>query len=199
MTTHQASTATVLGSLALVAWALVDLSSLRLAVALALCLLVPGLGWARKLRTSDLGDTLALSVALSLCATTAVATTMAVTARWSPWVGLVALGVVAVLGFLPQRRLLAATLRVVRPSPTLLDQGDTQAWTDWYDAQSRRSAEDRQHEIALAEESARSWSDWYAAAEQTLVEQEAVEQRVERPVDPAPAAGSAEPSRKRPG
>ncbi len=164
-----------------------------------MCLLVPGLGWARKLRTSDLGDTLALSVVLSLCATTAVATTMAVTARWSSPVGLVALGLVAVLGFLPQRRLLAATLRVVRPSPTLPDQEDTQAWTDWYDAQSRRSAEDRQRELALAEESARSWSDWYAAAGQTPVEQEAVEQRVERLGGSAPGAGPAEPSRERPG
>jgi hypothetical protein len=157
--------AVVLGSAALLAWALVDLSSLRLAVALLLCLLVPGLGWAQKLRTADLGDTVALGVALSLCATTAVATTMAVTAHWSTPAGMAALAAITVLGFLPLRRVLASTLRVVAPPPTLLDESESQAWTDWYDEQRRRSAERRQHELAVAEERARSWSDWYATAE----------------------------------
>jgi len=42
--------------------------------ALGGCLVLPGLGWARRLRLRDLGDTLALTVVLSLSITAVVAT-----------------------------------------------------------------------------------------------------------------------------
>jgi hypothetical protein len=82
-------------------------SGLRLAAALALCVLLPGWGWARRLRPADRGDTLALAVALSLCATVAVSTAMVLADRWSWTVGAACLAGIAGLGFVPARRLLS--------------------------------------------------------------------------------------------
>ena len=75
----------------------------RPSVATAACLLLPGLGWAGKLRLEDAGDRLALAVAISICALTVVGTTMVVLGRWSTPLGLVALAVVGAVGALPAR------------------------------------------------------------------------------------------------
>jgi hypothetical protein len=73
---------------------------LRLGLLAAACLLLPGLGWALRSRLGDAGDRLALAIGISLCAVTIIAATMAVTGRWSAWVGLAALLAVAIAGFL---------------------------------------------------------------------------------------------------
>ena len=51
-----------------------DAPAVRMIAALAGCLVLPGLGWARRLRLRDLGDTIALTVVLSLSITAVVAT-----------------------------------------------------------------------------------------------------------------------------
>ena len=51
-----------------------DAPAVRMVAALAGCLVLPGLGWARRLRLRDLGDTIALTVVLSLSITAVVAT-----------------------------------------------------------------------------------------------------------------------------
>lgn len=75
--------------------------ALRLALALVVCLVLPGYGWARRLRLGDRGDAFALTVLLSICATVAVGTTMAVAGRWSTPVGLAVLLAVGALGVVP--------------------------------------------------------------------------------------------------
>lgn len=81
---------------------LLPVPALRMAAALLFCLLLPGYGWARRMRPGDWGDRLALALVLSICATVAVSTTMAVSRHWSTAWGLVVLGVISVTGFLPQ-------------------------------------------------------------------------------------------------
>ena len=81
--------------------------AVRMTAALAGCLVLPGLGWARRLRLRDLGDTVALTVVLSLSITAVVATGMAVTGLWSPVAGLVVLAAVTGLGFVPVRAVVA--------------------------------------------------------------------------------------------
>jgi hypothetical protein len=88
----------------------------RPGIATAACLLLPGLGWAGKLRLEDAGDRLALAIAISICALTVVGTTMVVLGRWSTPLGLVALAVVAAAGILPGRLLKNASA----PLSTLL-------------------------------------------------------------------------------
>ena len=109
----------------------VNLPAARMAFALAACLLLPGLGWARKMRFGDLGDTLAVAIALSICATVAVGTTMAVSDSWSLGWGLAALGAITLAGFVPGRLRGPARGGVTVSEP----------WVDWYSAVDRRAGE----------------------------------------------------------
>jgi hypothetical protein len=88
-----------------------EIGTLRLGIVAAACLLLPGLGWASKLRLGDAGDRLALAIAISICALTVVGTTMAVLGRWSTPLGLVALAAVGAIGFVPRRLLAPASAR----------------------------------------------------------------------------------------
>jgi hypothetical protein len=74
---------------------------LRFGLVAAACLLLPGLGWARRSQLRDAGDRLALGIGISICAVTLVGTTMAVSDKWSMPAGAVGLLAVAVTGFLP--------------------------------------------------------------------------------------------------
>jgi hypothetical protein len=76
---------------------------LRWGLVAAACLLLPGLGWARRSRLRDTGDRLALAIAISISAVTVIGTIMAVTGLWSAWIGLTALLAVAAAGFLSRR------------------------------------------------------------------------------------------------
>jgi hypothetical protein len=89
-----------------------EVGTLRLGIVAAACLLLPGLGWAWKLRLGDVGDRLALAIAISICALTVVGTTMAVLGRWSTPLGLVALATVGAIGFLPRRLLAPVSARL---------------------------------------------------------------------------------------
>lgn len=161
-----------------------DLSALRLALALGICLLLPGWGWARRFRTGDRGDTLALAAALSICATVVIATTMAVTRHWSSVGGLAALVVVSAAGLLPlprvHRRLAAAPASAQRssrqhvrwrdgyrqPSPHASpeQQQAENEWVDWYAGARRRAAEDRARTRALQREADEQWAEWFRHA-----------------------------------
>ena len=77
------------------------IGTLRFGLVAAACLLLPGLGWARRSQLRDAGDRLVLAIGISISAVTLVGTTMAVTDRWSMPAGAVALLAVAVTGFLP--------------------------------------------------------------------------------------------------
>lgn len=110
-----------------------NLPAARVILALAACLLLPGLGWARKMHFGDLGDTLALAVVLSICTTIAVATAMAMSGNWSLEWGLAALGGVALVGFVPVRLLVDRAGAAVRlRTAGLPDDGGV--WADWYRA-----------------------------------------------------------------
>jgi hypothetical protein len=89
-----------------------EIGTLRLGIVAAACLLLPGLGWAWKLRLGDTVDRLALAIAISICALTVVGTTMAVLGRWSTPLGLVALTAVGAIGFLPRRLLAPVSARL---------------------------------------------------------------------------------------
>lgn len=67
----------------------------------AFCLLVPGYGWAHRMQLKDRGDTLAMTVVLSLCASVLVGTAMAVSGLWSPLAGLAILVLITLGGFAP--------------------------------------------------------------------------------------------------
>ena len=95
--------ATLLGALLFAVLLATNLPAARVAFALAICLLLPGLGWARKMRLADLGDTVALAIVLSICATVTTGTAMAVSGSWSPGWGLAVLAGVALAGFVPAR------------------------------------------------------------------------------------------------
>jgi hypothetical protein len=128
-----------------------NLPAARMIFALVICLLLPGLGWARKMRLGDLGDTLALATALSICMTVAVATPMVVFGSLSIGWGLTALSAMAVAGFLPIRHLLDRARTAIRlptktqdattarPSPALVTVTDP--WLDWYTAVERHAEE----------------------------------------------------------
>jgi hypothetical protein len=129
-----------------------NLPAARMIFALAICLLLPGLGWARKMRFGDLGDTLALAIVLSICMTVAVATPMVVFRFWSIGWGLTALSAMAVAGFLPIRQLLDRARTAIRlptpktrsgtiagPPPAVVTVTDP--WLDWYAAVQRRAEE----------------------------------------------------------
>lgn len=180
-----------------------DAPAVRLAAALAGCLVLPGLGWARRLRLRDLGDTIALTVVLSLSITAAVATGMAVTGLWSPAAGLAILTAVTVVGFVPVRAVVARTAVVVlgRPTtdedrPQAIDLDDAEGgWTDWYADARARSDEERRRREAEAEAAEQEWRDWYAASRQDVahersVQWEAADTVASDPADPAELVSS---------
>lgn len=164
--------AATLGAVAVGLAVIFDLSALRMIFAVAVCLLLPGLGWARRFRLADRGDTLALAVVLSIGTTVAVATAMAVSGWWSTIAGLAALVAVAVTGFVPTARVLAR-LGAVFPAPATLP-GDE--WVDWYRQHSRHAEQERQ--VAESE-----WVDWYADARRRAAEDRAREAAIQREAD----------------
>ncbi len=181
MSTHQSTRAGAgigTGPVVAVAAALVlalalalDAPAVRLTAALAVCLVLPGLGWARRLKLRDLGDTVAMTVVLSLSLTAVVATGMAVTRTWSAYGGLAVLIGIAVLGFVPVRAVASRTVEVVlgratyrpRRRAVVVDTGEIDdGWTDWYADARARSDEERLRREAEAEAAAQEWRDWYA-------------------------------------
>lgn len=76
---------------------------IRLISAVLFCLLAPGYGWARRLPGNNRGDTLALAVILSICATILIATAMAVLHAWAPVTAFTILTAIGIAGFLPLR------------------------------------------------------------------------------------------------
>ena len=166
----------VTGAAMIVALALaLDAPAVRMTAALAGCLVLPGLGWARRLRLRDLGDTVALTVVLSLSITALVATAMAVTGLWSPAAGMVILAASTGLGFVPVRAVVARAGVVVlgRPAhdaelPLAVDLDDTEGgWTDWYADARARSDEESRRRAAEAEAAEQDWRDWYAETRRT--------------------------------
>ena len=144
-------------------------SGVRLGLAVVGCLLLPGLGWARKMRAGDLGDTVALAVTLSICSTVAVGTAMAVAGTWSLGWGLAVLALVAVTGFVPAGALAdRATTRVQARVARFGDDGG--AWANWV----AQSAEYRRRRAeAAADQASDVWMDWYADAERRALEEQA--------------------------
>lgn len=78
---------------------------IRMISAVLFCLLAPGYGWARRLPGNSRGDTLALAVILSICATILLGTTMAVLHAWEPVTAFMVLTGIGIAGFLPLRPL----------------------------------------------------------------------------------------------
>lgn len=186
----RSSVITVAGPATVVALALalalglaLDASAVRMAAALAACLVLPGLGWARRLRLKDLGDTIALTVVLSLSLTAVVATGMAVTGTWSPVAGLAILGAFTGLGFVPVRAVIVRAGVVVlgRPGhqevrPRAVEVGDAEdGWTDWYADARARSDEERRRREAEAEAAEQDWRDWYAETRRTAARERSVQ------------------------
>jgi hypothetical protein len=106
--------AALLGALLVVGLLATNLPAARVAFALAVCLLLPGFGWARKMRFGDVGDTVAMAIVLSICTTVAVGTAMAVSGSWSPEWGLAVLAGIGLAGFVPARLLAARAGAAVR-------------------------------------------------------------------------------------
>lgn len=163
---------TVLAMVVIAAMVL-NLHAVRVTAAVLGCLVLPGLGWARRLRLRDLGDTLALTVVLSMSSTAVVATAMVLTARWSPLGGLIALSGIAVLGHVPVRALGAGAGAFLfgRPlvaaggleEPWVVGAGQAEEeWRDWYAGVRRQVDEERRRREAEGEAAEREWRDWYA-------------------------------------
>jgi hypothetical protein len=95
----------VIGAIYLVATGRIGI--LRVGLVTSACLLLPGLGWARRSHLRDAGDKLALAIGVSICAMTVIGMTMAVAGRWSAPAGAVALLAVAAAGFVPHRLLVS--------------------------------------------------------------------------------------------
>lgn len=72
--------------------------------AVLFCLLVPGSGWARRLPGNSRGDTLALAVILSICATILLGTIMVILHTWVPINAFLILTAIGIAGFLPLRQ-----------------------------------------------------------------------------------------------
>ena len=143
---------------ALLALVLLDWHAVRMIMALGCCVILPGLGWARRMRIRDLGDSIALTVVLSLCITVVVATAMVLSDHWSTAGGAVALLVVGAAGFVPVSRLekiLPVPARGPRRALVSVGDGD-EDWIDWY-ADARRRAEARD-----ADADQQRWWDWEA-------------------------------------
>jgi hypothetical protein len=151
-----------------------NLPAARVAFGLAICLFLPGLGWARKMRFGDLGDTVALAVVLSICMTTAVATAMAVSDSWSLGWGLAALGGVALAGFVPAQLMIDRAGAAVRlRSAGFGDDGGV--WARWYrETQQARATQTARAAVTAGEASA-VWVDWYADVERRAAEARARE------------------------
>ena len=176
----------VTGGVVVVGLAVVfELPALRMVLAVLVCLLLPGWGWARRFRTRDRGDTLALTVVLSICATVVVSTAMVVTARWSTLAGVLVLVAIGAAGLVPESAL--ARLRdavSLQPAPAggPLDQGwgaarrhrpgtgatdqppEETEWVDWYVGARRRAAEERARLRALRREADEQWAEWFRTA-----------------------------------
>ena len=160
--------AALLGALLVAVLLAIDLQVARAGLAVAGCLLLPGLGWARKMHYADVGDTLALASVLSICMTVAVGTTMVLSRSWSLAWGLAALGGLALAGFVPARLLLdraraAVQLRIAGFSD------DGVAWAEWY-RQTQEQARARALAATSASEAAAVWVDWYADVERRAEE-----------------------------
>lgn len=173
--TRRTSVVAVLGGMAVLGLlTTLDPHAVRMAAALLLCLVLPGLGWARRLRLRDRGDTAAMTVVLSLSATAIVATGMAVLGRWSPTGGLALLAVVGVLGVVPIRSTLRRTAIIVLGLPEPIDDDERtrraaeaqqaeEEWIDWYaGARARRDAELRE-QAAAAAAAEQEWRDWISS------------------------------------
>ena len=196
----RSSVVTVAGPATAVALALalalaLDASAVRMAAALVACVVLPGLGWARRLRLKDLGDTIALTVVLSLSLTAVVATGMAVTGTWSPVAGLAILIAVTGLGFVPVRAVIVRAGVVVlgRPGhqegrPRVVDVGDAEdGWTDWYADARARSDEERRRREAEAEAAQQDWRAWYAETRRTAARERSIQWEAADTVAPDPA------------
>ena len=162
--------AALLGAALVVALVATDLSAARMAGALIICLLLPGLGWARKLHLSDLGDTLALGIVLSICMTVAVGTTMVLSHSWSLGWGLASLAGLALAGFVPARLLLdwangnrdsqeQALAKQAHASANVTEA--SAVWVDWYADVERRAEEARAREAAAKQAAIDEWISWY--------------------------------------
>ena len=148
----------LLGALLVGVLLAINLPAARMIFALTICLLLPGLGWTRRVRSGDRGDTLALAIVLSTCMTVAVGTTMVLSRSWSLGWGLAALSGISVAGYLPIRPLLdrvraAVRLQTVKTAansaagaqaPDAAPTGPAPAvepWLDWYADVERRAEE----------------------------------------------------------
>lgn len=79
-------------------------SEVRTIGAVLFCLLAPGYGWARRLPGNSRGDTLALAVILSICATILLGTIMVVLHTWVTLNAFLILTAIGIAGFMPLRR-----------------------------------------------------------------------------------------------
>jgi hypothetical protein len=70
----------------------------RIPVLLAFAIVVPGLGWAYRLRLPDRGDTLLLAMTISVCLLVVVGESMALLRLWSVPGGFLVLAAIALLG-----------------------------------------------------------------------------------------------------
>ena len=146
-----------------------NMAAARVAFALAICLLLPGLGWARKMRFADLGDTVALAIVLSICATVAAGTAMAVSGSWSPGWALAVLAGIALAGFVPARLLVDRASAAVRLRIAGFDD-DGGTWADWYHEAQDQAKVRRVRAASTATEASAVWVDWYADAERRAEE-----------------------------
>jgi hypothetical protein len=73
-------------------------SPAKIPVALVFSVVVPGLGWAWRLRLADAGDTLLTAVTISICLLVVVGEGMALLRLWSVEGGFLVLAAVALLG-----------------------------------------------------------------------------------------------------
>lgn len=171
MTARWLTPAITLGAVVVGLAVVFDLATLRMALALLICLLLPGWGWARRFRTRDRVDTLALAVVLSICSTVAVSTAMVVTTRWSTLGGLAALIIIGAAGLVPTRKVLARLQEAVplRPATATATAGAQQEqvetdWVDWYADGRRRAAEERARTRALQRQADEQWAEWFRHA-----------------------------------
>lgn len=95
----------------------VVVESARLLYLVVGCLVLPGAGWAYRWGAGDLGDRVALTLAVSMAATILVSTAMAASGTWNLTGGLAALAVIAVLGFVPFRQARAAATTAPGTAP----------------------------------------------------------------------------------